>query len=98
MPSELLWPPDWPLEAITAVERYVGSGNVLEIWVYHASSSDGTLIVGRLTAASDGQVEMADHSSERGDVCTLPLLSHQTHLGHGRPPRAATRGEAQAKS
>ncbi len=69
------WPSGWQSEAIAALEPYVGSDHVVEIWVGDAEQSiSGTLLEGNVLVGDDDRVMVLYDRSGRTDVYPWALL------------------------
>jgi len=73
--ATLQWPDRWQSEAIEAVEPYVDTDYLVEIWVGDpASSIHGSLIGGYVFTTADGHLEIIHDRSGRSDVYPWRLL------------------------
>lgn len=76
MPTVTVWPAGWQPEAIAALEPYLGTDHVVEVWVGDPlTSRDGTLLAGHVFVADDGRVTVVHDRSGRPDVHPWPLLA-----------------------
>ncbi|WP_116450353.1 hypothetical protein [Blastococcus litoris] len=66
----------WPPEAVAALEPYLGTEHVVEVWVGDpATSRDGTSPDGHVYVADDARVTAIHDRSGRPDVHPWPLLA-----------------------
>ncbi len=63
------WPARWQPEAIAAVEPYLDSEYLVEIWVGDpATSIDGSVVAGYIYTDQEGELKMIHDRSGRPDV------------------------------
>ncbi len=71
-----VWPARWQPEAVAALEPYLGTDHIVEVWVGDAGTSrSGTLLEGHAYVADDGRVTVIYDRSRRPDVYPWPLLA-----------------------
>ncbi|GIG25708.1 hypothetical protein [Cellulomonas denverensis] len=71
-----VWPGKWQPEAVAALEPYLGTDHIVEVWVGDpVTSRSGTLLEGHVYVADDGRVTAIHDRSGRPDVYPWPLLA-----------------------